>query len=455
MVDISTNVQQLAQIYRHEPVRYISEQLGIELDPTQQDIANSVRDNAFTAVRSGHGTGKTMTASCVGIWFLHNFAHSKVITTAPTFKQVRKVLWSEWRNIARGKLIETESEILDTEMRIADDWFALGVSSDDPNNVSGFHAKHLLFIGDEACGIKQNIYDALMGALTTDAKVLLIVNPTIPEGTFYDAFGKNKNRWSTFHLNCMESPWVSKQWIEHMKEEWGEDSPMYKIRVLGDFAEESEASLLLLKWVERGQEEYITKKEVKKKRIMGFDVAGSGKDLCVWWTIDAYENGIIDCVDVTSSPERDPVKTIGKTIDLYNELKVDELITDRGGLGDAVCAILVERGLNLRPYIGASSPRNPMTHANFLAQSYWTVRAYFSKDMVRGLNHSPTKSQLMQIRYERDSRNIISIVKPGGVKAKKYNLPSKSPDYADAFMMAISGTGTPSITAFDMDLDAL
>ena len=43
---------------------------------------------------------------------------------------------------------------------------------------------------------------------------------------------------------------VTRKWVDDAKVNWGEDSPMYQIRVLGDFPSESEDTLISLKIIE-------------------------------------------------------------------------------------------------------------------------------------------------------------------------------------------------------------
>ena len=63
----------------------------------QEEIVRSVFDNRKTAVRSCNSAGKSFVASDIALAFFLNMAPSVVITTAPTFKQVRDVLWAQIR----------------------------------------------------------------------------------------------------------------------------------------------------------------------------------------------------------------------------------------------------------------------------------------------------------------------------------------------------------------------
>ena len=47
---------------------------------------------------------------------------------------------------------------------------------------------------------------------------------------------------------------VTRQWIETQRAEWGEDSPAFRARVLGEFPEESDSRLVPLAWLHAAQE---------------------------------------------------------------------------------------------------------------------------------------------------------------------------------------------------------
>jgi hypothetical protein len=109
----------------------------------------------------------------------------------------------------------------------------------------------MMLVVDEASGIDEAIYEASEGFLTADeARVLLIGNPTRPTGTFYKAFQKDSG-WYQVHMSAFDAPaftgekvseaakkaLITQEWVQDAKQQWGEDSAAYKIRVMGEFCE--------------------------------------------------------------------------------------------------------------------------------------------------------------------------------------------------------------------------
>ncbi len=255
----------LLDIWRRYPVRFAKDVLNVTLDPLQQDILKALVDNDRVAVRSGNGPGKTFLSSIAALWFFCCFFQSAVITTAPTWAQVELLLWKEIRdNITKSEMLRPAIELAPRDCaaymiqdgRITSPkWMMVGRSTNKKENMQGFHNPYLLFIVDEASGVDDEIYEAIQGTQTQKgvqaSKLLIIGNPTRPDGYFYDVFHSRSAGWKVFHLNSEESPRVSKKWIQQMKDEYGEDSNFYQVHVRGNFPTYGEDTLIPLHWIER------------------------------------------------------------------------------------------------------------------------------------------------------------------------------------------------------------
>lgn len=232
-----------------DPVWKAKNLFGFHPWSKQAEILQSVRKNKRTAVRSSHGIGKTAIAACVVLDFMTE-GPCRVITTAPTWSQVEQLLWREiaqrHSNIQGGF-----GTLYKTMLEVDKNWVAMGLSTDTPERFQGHHHDRLLLVVDEASGVDEAIYEASMGYLTAEgARVLLIGNPTRTAGTFYRAF-KPDSGWNRIHVSAFDTPaftgekvppevlraLVTKEWVADAKQQWGEDSSAYKIRVLGEFAE--------------------------------------------------------------------------------------------------------------------------------------------------------------------------------------------------------------------------
>jgi hypothetical protein len=154
-----------------DPVQWVSEKLNDQMWDMQQTIIESVRDNPKTTVRSCNGIGKSWVAGRVALWFLNSFPYSIVLTTAPTGRQVEKLIWKEIRT-AYSKATEKLGGTLlprSPELQIVQEqWYASGFATNDESRFQGYHEDYILIIVDEGSGVPESIFTAIEGCLTSN-----------------------------------------------------------------------------------------------------------------------------------------------------------------------------------------------------------------------------------------------------------------------------------------------
>ena len=125
-----------------------------------------------------------------------------------------------------------------------------------------FRSPNMLIVVDEAEGVEEPIYEAIEAVMTSEnCKLLLIWNPTTMSGTFRRAFHEDRDLYHTLTISALESPnvvegqkvvpgLVSKRWVEEREKVWGEENPIYQARVLGEFPDQGEDTLIPLSRIE-------------------------------------------------------------------------------------------------------------------------------------------------------------------------------------------------------------
>src|SRR3990167_60070 len=278
----------------------------------QRAIAHSVRDHVRTAVRSGHGVGKTRVDAAIALWFIWNFYPSRVITTAPTGRQNELLLWGEIRRLhammqrtlrERRGITDLGDDLLPKACRLSLDipggdeggqWYAIGFSTDKADAFQGIHEVNILFILDEGAGIDTAIFGAVEGSLNTpNSRVLATGNPTDPSSYFGRLFlTREGSDWNKIHISCLQSPNVVAgnniiaglcgwDWPEKQRKKWGESDPRYLIKVLGEFPE-SGGNVLVSYPVAYAALNQDLKLLPDKKLILAIDVARFGDDMAVF-----------------------------------------------------------------------------------------------------------------------------------------------------------------------------
>src|SRR3990167_7373863 len=252
--------KQILEAWRKSPITRHYSFSDKKLWSKQEEILWAVRNHKRVAVSSGNTIGKSFIAADVVMDYLVCNYPAKVITTAPTFDQVQDILWKEIATYYNNSKIPIGGNLLKTELVFNDEWFGVGISTNEPVRFQGRHSPHLLVVIDEASGIDPEIWD-MVDALHPE-KILAIGNPLDNVGKFFDAF--QSPLWHKIQVSCRECvDWqkqngvinglVTPEWIEETQDIHGRNSSYVKIHVDGEFPEEASDALISRSWVERAR----------------------------------------------------------------------------------------------------------------------------------------------------------------------------------------------------------
>jgi len=148
--DVPKKYEEYQKRYADNPVLWAEENLGVTLWSKQREIVESVFNNPKTAVRSCHSAGKTFVSAVIVLAFMALRYPAKVVTTAPTWYQVKDLLWSEINTLFKTRLVTKtgfpqfpNAKMLTTRLEMQDDWFAMGISPKEAVNFQGFHQDNI------------------------------------------------------------------------------------------------------------------------------------------------------------------------------------------------------------------------------------------------------------------------------------------------------------------------
>lgn len=278
--------QEAILYYASHPVEFVEDIIRVKPDIEQAKILRSVADNSMTSVRSGHGVGKSAVEAWVAIWFLSTRPFPKIPCTAPTQHQLFDILWAEiskWLRNAPG----LQNEIVWTKEKVylkgyPEEWFAVARTATKPDALQGFHADDVLYIIDEASGVRDEIFEPVLGSLSTPgARLLMCGNPTQKSGFFFDSHTKNRAAYSTFHIDGRKSGRVSPEFVKKIVEMYGEDSDVFRVRVAGEFPLNENDVFIPLPLVEKSIMTEFSERKTPDIIRIGCDVARFGDDKTV------------------------------------------------------------------------------------------------------------------------------------------------------------------------------
>jgi hypothetical protein len=288
MSDNKEALREQLRRWRNDPVLFVRKALNAQPTEQQIPILNSIaKPGSKNAVKAGHGVGKTGIEAWIGIWHTFLFQNSKTAATAPSSTQLKDVLMAEVAKWVENAHPWVKRQLKVTGMRMevvgheqTQFLTARTARADKPDALQGLHADSLLFLIDEAFGVADPVYEVAKGALSTPgARSLLCGNPTATSGYAFNAFHRNKHLFNTFTLSCLNSPLVSKEFVEEMRGEYGEDSDVYKVRVLGEFPSAAINQLIPRERAEKAANTVHGRNSYHyAPKIIGVDVAWEGDD---------------------------------------------------------------------------------------------------------------------------------------------------------------------------------
>src|SRR3990167_264711 len=238
----------LMKRYKEKPLLFWSDELGISIeswpndkppkswkpgDPVplwskQREIIKALVDHRKVSVKSGHGVGKTMLSAGITLYLAYVW-HATGMTTAPSFRQVRRALWGEIHYQYSRARTPLGGKMNQVSLDLGPKWFVEGFATDKPmDNITGIHEENIFVIVDEAGGVAHSGF-------------------------------------KTFTLSCYDCPNIRhdmiiypkltvKKWVDEKEKKWGRDSNLFRIRVLGEFPQESKDTLIPIRYIEKALE---------------------------------------------------------------------------------------------------------------------------------------------------------------------------------------------------------
>lgn len=396
-------------------------------------------DDPRHSVRAGHGVGKGVVLAILALWFPLTHFDSKCVLTANSQDQLRDNNWPEIRKWHQALPPELRDQIQIDEERLyvkAAPEMAFVVrrtaSASNPEALQGIHAKHVLYLVDEASGIMDVIFEVAQGSMSTKgAMACLFSNPTRNSGFFYDTHNKLRHRWRTWRVNCEDVP-RARGHIQDVIDAYGKDSNKYRVRVLGEFPTADDDVVIPLAWLESAR-----KRDVETSDVLpawGLDVARFGEDSSAL----AKRKGNRLLEPVKEWHNLDTMQLAGRVFNEWRDtpdaLKPVAIFVDVIGLGAGVVDRLKEMEL---PVVGVNVAESASADERFMRQRdelWWKGREWFgARDCVIP-DDEALIGELTGPTYDYSSNGKIVVESKKDMK--KRGIPS--PNKADAFLLTFA-----------------
>ncbi len=436
---LEENSSEVVEVEPDSPIAFADKVLGVTLWEKQKEVLSALTLHRRVAVKAGNGLGKGFCAAVAVLWFIHHHDPAIALTTAPTFRQVRHVLWRQIRRLYRPASGKLGGAMLDTRWELYDDRYAMGLSASTADQFQGFHGDNLLIVVDEAEGVSEEIYEAIEAVMTSpEPRLLLIGNPTTVSGGFRRAFYEERSLYFTITISALESPnfqeqanpWpglTTREWVDEHKETWGEDSPIYQSRVMGEFPEQEENTLIRLTHLEAAASRDPVTVEGDDEVVLAVDVARFGSDRSVILRRRGFQ-----VEEIRVFRNMDTVELAGWVVAAIKEVKPARTYVDEVGVGAGLVDQLKKEGYQVHGVNVARAARQKRVFGNLRAEGFWRLRELLARGLISIPYDNQLISELSSLRFRYDENGRVFIESKDQMRSR--GLPS--PDKADALMLA-------------------
>lgn len=333
------------------------------------------------SVASGHGPGKSAWMGMFSDWGMSCFADAKIVCTANTDNQLRTKTVPEVSKWFKSSITAHWFDVQATSIKSVDPGHGESWRMDfvpwSQNNTEAFAGLHnqgkiIILLFDEASKIADKVWEVAQGALTDEGTIIIWVafgNPTQNSGRFRECFRKYRHRWVTRKIDSRTVPGTNKALFAQWKEDHGEDSDFFKVRVRGQFPSQSAMQFISSDDADAARNRRLAEHQFKfAPVIIGVDPAWSGDDELVIF----MRQGLYSKVLAVMPKNDNDMQVATRVAQFEDELKADAVNVDAGyGTGIVSGGRTLGRQWNL-VWFGAKAP--DMGYRNMRAYIWGQMR---------------------------------------------------------------------------------
>jgi hypothetical protein len=237
-------------------------------------------------------------------------------------------------------------------------------------------------------------------------------------------------------VSCEDGEYVSEKFLEDMKSKYGEESNIYKVRVLGEFPTQSDDVLLPLHLVESACTR-DTESSPTTPVVWGLDVARYGNDRSALAKRRGQE--LLEPVKTWSG--KDLMELAGIILTEYEAVRYNDRPTaiyiDAIGIGAGLADRLKELDLPAYSVAVSESASLKDKFTRLRDELFWNCREWFEGRDVKIPQDDNLIQEITGIRYKYLSTGKLKIESKDEMKRRG----QRSPDVADAFVLTFADNG--------------
>ena len=364
------------------PILGVRQLFGVEPSEQQKRMILAAWVPKCRVARSScQGAGKTAALTWLTYLFLLTQEDCRILITSPSAQQLNRVFNSELEKWRARMPPQFQKQFIVNKEKVAlkgKEGFQFAslvtASAEHRENLQGGHSKNYVILADEASGIEEDIFDVLLGTLGTKVdgetrgRMVMTSNPLRASGRFYETFtteGMEKT-WDLDYFTAHESPIISEEWIEEMADRYGEDSDIYRVRVLGRFPRRASSQFYSSDSIKDAMECKLSKEIYQYfPRIIGADIARFGDDQTVFVVRQGPK-----ILDITTFNGLDTMQVSSELYEYWKKWKGNVVCIDAIGIGAGVADRCKQLHMPIHQVVVSQKSTDPRQYFNLRSQLY-------------------------------------------------------------------------------------
>lgn len=385
----------------------------------------------------------------IGTWRAIRAVDGLTIITAPTMRQCKDVWLTEAKRMLKNAhpALRKLFTVTATKIKICDssEWGVWAITASKPEAMQGLHQKNLTFLIDEASGVNRPIIEQIQGTLTNaDSLLMMTGNPNFRGCAFFDCFNSQRHMWRTHTLNSEESPLVDPGNIRRLEEEYGKDSDVYRVRVLGEFPHTDPNCVMSSEDLEA-----CTKTNIydamrdpagvdpvdrgRPVRQFGIDFARMGSDESV-----VYQRTGLAITNWKAFSKQEPSVAVEHAFRLQAESMWSDdscwYVADASGIGQGILHTFYDSGKQIHEFHNGGRASDEH-YENKVTQAWFMIAKLAKQRRLHIPNDRRMIEQLSSRIYHMTKKGKLVLESKEEYKKRSVDEDSPSPDRADGMVM--------------------
>lgn len=398
--ELGKDRKKLKQAIR-DPVLFTQLFLNHKPHPSQEQI---LRDrHQFITVVAGRRFGKTKAMAFSAIHFAITKPNSIQFILAPSYNQANIMFWEITSLLSKSVLVHLVERVYKTpfsKIIFKNGSEIHARSTTKPEYLRG-HKAHRVIL-DEAAYIPDEVVSHVVEPMLADFNGSWIkIGTPFGKNHFYDSYLKGQSEefkdYSSYRFPSTANPHISHKFIEKKKQEYGENSIIFRTEYLAEFVEDQNA---VFRWADIQKNiaplELIDKGFPGRQYVIGADLA-KYQDYTVIVVLDVTEKPF-KLVHFERFNRRPYAEVIMRIKELYRRFNAANVLIDSTGVGDPVLEEL--QSVGAEGYVFTAKSKVQLVQRLQAAIENGDVKYPYIEELVKELQYFEYELTRTGVKYE-------------------------------------------------------